>query len=711
MVGHSTSRAAVFFGLLLLAGLAGCGGTDPADDPATAAQALPEDAPLVPADSSAFEAYMRSALTATPEPTLRIALDFDLAPVASFEGAEDGSGSFSTTNLQTRGVDEADTVRFDGEHLYVARPAALRYHWPTPEPRPLPLPPLVIEPGLLPADRVDATFLDPEIEVVEPAQVAIYAADDDPASATPVGALELPGPVEIRGLLTVPAEDGDPPLLVVVATENSWVTHGALDFWDPWYHSGGVVHVRVYDVTDPLDAQELLAWRYEGVPLATRRVGDRLILVGTFAPYLRTLAGVADPLEREALVAGAALEDLLPRSWPDDGEDAEPLVSPERCFVPVLEDDGSLRPELHRPTLATISTLDLRELAERVTVCAAGPVERILATTRSVYLASTDYRYPASTTVVHKFGLLDFGPRFLGSARVPGRPAGSQPSFGLGEHGDTLGILTSERVEDTGGGLRERNRLTLLREGTGALLRLVESAHLPSEEQPAAIGKPGEQVYGVRFVGDRVYVVTFRRIDPLYVIDIADPRAPFIAGELELPGFSDYLQPLGGELLLGVGMASVPSGDGFDWFQGVKVELFDVSNPSKPASLDVVEIGRRGSGTSARNDHQAVNWLDLGDGLYRVAVPVSVHDGPDVGDPTVWHPWSRTALQLFEVDAQARDLHHVGEVVAEEAGSDAPWTSTRGDRARIQGDALHYVHDTVVWSAPWSAPGEVVGPQ
>jgi hypothetical protein len=294
---------------------------------------------------------------------------------------------------------------------------------------------------------------------------------------------------------------------------------------------------------------------------------------------------------------------------------------------------------------------------------------------------------------------------------VPGRPAGSQPSFGLGEHEGSLGILTSETGLDPGGSLRDQHRLTLLRESSGDLLRLVESAHLPSESEPAPIGKPGEQVYGVRFVGERVYVVTFRCIDPLYVIDIADDEAPFIAGELTLPGFSDYLQPVGSDLLLGVGMAAIPGPNGTDWFQGVKVELFDVGDPSDLASLGSVEIGKRGSSTTARTDHQAVNWLDLGGDRYRVTVPVH-EEGPGGPPPTTWYGWSRTALQLFEVDAEAGLLAHAGEVVVEDFDSDpSAWSTTYGDRARLQGEAVHYIHGGEVWSAPWSRPEDVVGPQ
>lgn len=704
-------------GLLALAlALPGPGcGRSAESDPAALAGALPEDAPLVPADAERFTAYLKAALGGVDEPAIDLRLDVDLsplptAPIGSFDGAEGAAdGAFSTTNLQTAGVDEADSVRFDGRKLYVARPAVLEYHWPEPAPLPGPVPaPAILEPGLVAPELVDSRFLYPEIEVLDPAHVQVYEATSDPASAEPVARIAVDGPVSIRGLLTLPAEGGQPALLVVVSSEGSGVAYGALDFWDPWFHSAGVLHVQVYDIDDPLDARPLLHWRFEGTHVATRRVGDQLVLVSTHVPYLRRLAGVLDPAERERRIAEASLEELLPRSWIGDDEEGTPLVPPERCFVPA-SDESELAPYPYRPTLATIAMLDLRELTRIVTVCAAGPVDRIFASPRSLVLASSDWAFPVSSTWVHEFALSEQGPRFRGSARVPGRPAGSQPGFGIGEHEGTIGVLTRDAGAEEG----ERHRLTLLRQSSGSLLRLEESAHLPNASRPAPIGKPDEEIYGVRFVGDRVYVVTFRRIDPLYVIDVSDPTAPFIAGELELPGFSDYLQPLGSDLLLGVGMATLPGTGGNDWFQGVKVELFDVSEPSAPASLEAVEIGERGSSTAASDDHQAVNWIDLGDGRYRVAVPMAVHEEPTGGvPPTAWYGWSRTALQLFEVDAASRRLERVGEVVAAELGSaEGPWGSSWGDRARLQGDAVHYVHEGEVFSAPWHDPGQVVGPQ
>jgi inhibitor of cysteine peptidase len=82
----------------------------------------------------------------------------------------------------------------------------------------------------------------------------------------------------------------------------------------------------------------------------------------------------------------------------------------------------------------------------------------------------------------------------------------------------------------------------------------------------------GERVYAARFMGDTAYVVTFKQIDPFYVLDLSVPTAPKLSGELKIPGYSAYLEPLGNNLVLGVGREN----------NGVKLSIFDVSNPSKP---------------------------------------------------------------------------------------------------------------------------------
>ena len=107
----------------------------------------------------------------------------------------------------------------------------------------------------------------------------------------------------------------------------------------------------------------------------------------------------------------------------------------------------------------------------------------------------------------------------------------------------------------------------------------------------------------MRFLGDRAYVVTFRQIDPLFIIDLSDPAQPRVAGELKIPGFSAYLHPLGDGLLLGVGQDADPrTGRPL----GPQATLFDVSDPAAPTSLGTVALSSRS--TSPTFEHRAFTY-------------------------------------------------------------------------------------------------------
>src|SRR2546430_3205429 len=117
----------------------------------------------------------------------------------------------------------------------------------------------------------------------------------------------------------------------------------------------------------------------------------------------------------------------------------------------------------------------------------------------------------------------------------------------------------------------------------------------------------GEQFYAARFMGDRAYLVTFQRVDPLFVIGLKDPHQPKVLGQLNIPGVSDYLQPYDETHLIGFGKSS----ENVTWenaalFQGLKLSLFDVTDPSHPIDTSDYFVGDRGSDSPALTDHKSV---------------------------------------------------------------------------------------------------------
>jgi inhibitor of cysteine peptidase len=111
-----------------------------------------------------------------------------------------------------------------------------------------------------------------------------------------------------------------------------------------------------------------------------------------------------------------------------------------------------------------------------------------------------------------------------------------------------------------------------------------------------------ERIFAARFIGPRAYLVTFRQIDPFYVLDLSDPRNPQLKGELKIPGFSSYLEPISDSIILGVGQEG----------SNVKLSLFDVSNPATPIEKDKYTLAD--SWTEVNSNHRAF----LKDDKYKV---------------------------------------------------------------------------------------------
>jgi uncharacterized secreted protein with C-terminal beta-propeller domain len=116
---------------------------------------------------------------------------------------------------------------------------------------------------------------------------------------------------------------------------------------------------------------------------------------------------------------------------------------------------------------------------------------------------------------------------------------------------------------------------------------------------------PGEQIYSVRFMGSRAYMVTYRQVDPFFVVDLSNPSSPKILGNLKIPGFSNYLHPYDERYIIGVGKETQETKEGQSLVQGVKLSLFDVQDPSTPREVAKVQIGDRGSDSFALTDHKA----------------------------------------------------------------------------------------------------------
>jgi uncharacterized secreted protein with C-terminal beta-propeller domain len=190
-------------------------------------------------------------------------------------------------------------------------------------------------------------------------------------------------------------------------------------------------------------------------------------------------------------------------------------------------------------------------------------------------------------TEIHKFDISSPAKtHYRGSGSVAGYLLSQ---WSLSEHRGVLRVVSTESPAWWGAGRETESFVTTLRPSGGALVQA---------GRVGGLGK-GERVYSVRFVGDTGYVVTFRQIDPLYTLDLADPERPRVLGELKIPGYSAYLHPIGDDLILGVGQDATEDGRP----TGTQVSVFDVRDLRRPARLHTEHLGAGWS--EAEHDHHA----------------------------------------------------------------------------------------------------------
>jgi uncharacterized secreted protein with C-terminal beta-propeller domain len=199
--------------------------------------------------------------------------------------------------------------------------------------------------------------------------------------------------------------------------------------------------------------------------------------------------------------------------------------------------------------------------------------------------------YDAPKTAVHRIHIDGGVIEYDGSGEVPGRLLNQ---FSMDEHQGYFRVATTTDHFSREGGATLTNQVYVLDEALNVVGQLEDLA-------------PGEQIHSARFMGNRCYLVTFKNIDPLFVIDLKDPYNPKVLGELKITGYSDYLHPYDENHVIGIGKEAVAAEEGdFAWYQGVKISLFDVSDVSKPKEIGKYEIGDRGTDSPVLQDHKAL---------------------------------------------------------------------------------------------------------
>lgn len=265
-------------------------------------------------------------------------------------------------------------------------------------------------------------------------------------------------------------------------------------------------------------------------------------------------------------------------------------------------------------TQLTVITLPIAgPLRPRNSVSIASDGDEVYSTTTNLYVTTTDYRYDFAAssrllgstfrTSLHLFALSKTGQTYVASGLVTGSVLNQ---FSMHEYKDKFYVAT------TLGAPWWASRDTSVSKVT-EFTKNVTPGKLVKTGTVGNLGR-GERIYAVRYIQDIAYVVTFRQVDPLYVISLKELK---VLGELKIPGFSSYLHLIGPGLILGVGQDATPEGR----TTGAKVTLFDVSDVNNPTQLSTWSV--KGGSSAVEWDHRAfLYWAPE-----KVAVlPLSIYE-------------------------------------------------------------------------------------
>lgn len=386
--------------------------------------------------------------------------------------------------------------------------------------------------------------------------------------------------------------------------------------------------VRLYDISKPEQPELIREIGTEGYLNSARKTGDYLYYVTNMHPNYWAM----EELDHTYLRPGI--------SDSNEGEEMTPLAYEDIAILP-----GTME-----STYSVITAVDLSSAAqaEVLTKGYLGGSEQLYMSKDNLYLTATNYelseadssatdsswRGGSGNTEVFKFGLSQTDVTFASSAQLQGSLLNQ---FSMDEYqGNFRAVTTDGDMWD------ERNM------STNNLFIFDEKMNQIGSVENLA---KGERIYSARFMGDKAYMVTFRETDPLFVIDVADPTAPEVLGELKIPGFSNYLHPLDENHLIGFGYetAAEKSEQGKEPIittLGMKISLFDVSDFHNPKEKDTEIIGGKGTYSQIQYDHKAL-FLHRDRNLY--GFPIEIYEETKKSDNDDYVGFQNTGALIYEI--------------------------------------------------------------
>lgn len=352
------------------------------------------------------------------------------------------------------------------------------------------------------------------------------------------------------------------------------------DFLYPNYMDKTYTSAKLYNVKDKINPTLERTVEVEGDYLTARMIGSNVYIASNKYMYYAYICNTYKSTELN--------EDDFKPHYLDTATSNETKSINFDCiyYIPEFEDTNYLN----------IVAFNITNNQEANVESYLGAGEEIYASKENLYVTKTKYDYERKnktsiTTEIYKFNLNNANCTFAKAGDVPGSVLNQ---FSMDECNGYFRIATTDST--SWNSESNTNNLYVLNENLETIGKIEGLAK-------------GERIYSVRFMGNRAYMVTFVETDPLFVIDLSNPTTPTVLGELKIPGYSKYLHPYDETHLIGIGEDTEVVNYGYGdrvVTNGMKMAMFDVTDPNNPQELYNVKIGEKGTYSELLYNHKAL---------------------------------------------------------------------------------------------------------
>ena len=491
----------------------------------------------------------------------------------------------SETNIQVEGVDEADIVKTDGEYIYIVSGGKLTIVKAYPPEEARVLSKISLTGGIA------GIFINGDKLAVFETEYGVYPLyEGEIAYDASISSEEVTEPAEVDEPSTAPSqtngskkddeddENRTSPINPVPVDESPSEEPSKPEEpsqVEPIVYEPPTTSIKVYDISDRGNPVLTRNFSVDGNYFSSRMIDDYVYVVATqYAVFIET-------------------DIFLPRVHSDN--ETEVIAADEIYYYNFSDSSYSF---------TSIIALNIQNDAQAPTheTILMGATSTLYVSQNNIYLTFPNYTWQENETMktsIQRISIDKQAITFAAQGEVPGYILNQ---FSMDEHNGYFRIATTVYSytwrtfidESTVEEETDKNNVYVLDMNLNIVGKLEDLA-------------PGEQIYSARFMGDRLYLVTFRNIDPLFVIDLSSPTAPTVLGQLKVTGYSGYLHPYDENHIIGIGKETeYDAEEDFAWYQGVKISLFDVSDVSNPVEIAKYEIGDRGTESPVLYDHKAL---------------------------------------------------------------------------------------------------------